>query len=548
MENETIEIPIVGVSIEDLCKSERFSELDRNEAYLHALQDEAKLYDWDGRLVSDGMSPIQPGWEVPMAQRRPCARYDLAKVIVSRFTALLFGTDRFPELLSAGDRDSEDYYKGLAEAARLPLRAISARNIGGSQGSVGMSFAFVNGVPKVEVHKPKHIEVLGWRDRSEFRPSAVLKAYAFPTNVFDPETKKIKRVEMYYVRLWTEQTETVWKPIPSDIAKLPNWSTAIESTTVVHGLGFCPFYWTQNIPDEESIDGRSDYDGLHGNLDEMNRLTSAGVRAVKANSDPTLIVKEDPAFKSEHLRKGNGAAIFSRGGADYLTLPGESVDALRKVREDLRSATLDVASVVTLDPEGAYGSTAAAQSGTALRILFAPMTAQADIYREQYGEMLIKPLLKGMFEAAEIIEGRGERVVLPPRVESSEDGTSARIYERRRGPSDALSLNWNPYFPPSWTDIKSAIDAMKAGNGDKPVMSQRTSIAAVQSITGVDNVDEEMAAIQEDAARAMEVARASMDAMGPTPAPLDRGSVSGAGTDPSTPDDDEDELEDSGAS
>jgi hypothetical protein len=511
----TSEIPLDRVTLVELCESERFFGLDRNESYLHAVQDMAKRYDWDGNIVSDDAAPIAPGWVVPMAQRRPCARYDLSKVIVSRFTAMLFGTDRFPELTVPGDPDQEEFIKGILDATRLPLRMIEARNIGGSQGSVGVSFAFIDGKPKLEVHKAKHCTILDWRDRSELRPSCVLKAYKYPRRVFDPESGKLKLVDFFYARLWTEVDETTWEPIPANVAASKAWANSPRTVTV-HALNSCPFYWAQNLPNDEDEDGISDYAGLLDNLDEMNRLMSAGVRAVKANSDPTFVVKEDPALKVEHLRKGQGSAIFSRGGAEYVVLPAHTVDSITRTKEDLRHATLDVASVIVADPEKLSG---AAQSAAALRLLYAPMTAQADIYREQYGEMLIRPLLRGMIEAVISLEARGLAVVLPKRVLMESDGT-VKLLDRVRGDSLDLALNWNPYFAPTWTDIKAAAEAVKSANGGKQVISQRTSIAAVQSLFGVDNVDDEMQAIQAEAEQAIATAQKAF-AEGPQAAPLD---------------------------
>jgi len=505
-QGSTSEIPLDRVTLVELCESERFFGLDRHDSYLHAVQDMAKRYDWDGNIVSDGNAPIAPGWVVPMAQRKPCARYDLSKVIVGRFTALLFGTDRFPEVMIAGDPEQEEYVRGLCEATRLPLRMIEARNVGGSQGSVAVSFAFVDGKPKLEVHKAKHCTVLDWRDRSELRPSSVLKAYKYPRRVFDSESGKLKTVDFFYARHWTETTETLWEPIPFSVANSTRWSAA-PRTVVEHNYGFCPVYWAQNLPNDEDEDGFSDYAGLLDNLDEMNRLMSAGVRAVKANSDPTFVVKEDPALKTEHLRKGQGSAIFSRGGAEYVVLPAHTIDSITKTKEDLRQATLDVASVIAADPETLSG---AAQSAAALRLLYAPMTAQADIYREQYGEMLIKPLLIGMLKASASLEAQGFEVYLPKRIVRVEGSDEVKILDRVRGESEQISLNWNPYFSPTWQDIKAAAEAVKSANGDKAILSQRSSLAAVASLFGVEDVDDEMHRIHEDTARSIQTAQAAM--------------------------------------
>lgn len=538
-EGATERIPLNGITLTDICASERFADLDRHDSYYRAAQDFAKRYDWDGNIVDDPASPIRPGWLVPTSARKPCARYDLGKVIVSRHTAMLFGADRFPEVKVAGDTDTEDYLNGIMEATRLKTRMISVRNNGGAQGSVGVSFAFREGVPEIEVHKAKHVTILEWADRVNLRPRAVLKAYRYPVRVYDPKEKKLVLVDYFYARYWDETKEVVWRPIPASVAKTTSWALG-ERDEVAHPFGFCPFYWGQNIENDEGEDGLSDFDGLLENLDEVNRLLSAESRAARTNAAPTLVVKADPALNTGHVQKGEGEAIFSPNGAEYLTL-GE-MKAVRDAREAVRQATLDVANVVAADPEKLSG---AAQSAAALRILYAPMTAQADIYRERYGEMMIKPLLHGLLRACIVLEKIGTPAVLPPRVVEI-DGEPPKVLERVVGPRAeraTISLNWNPYFSPTWPDIKAATEAAKLANGDKPVLSQRSAISAVQSLWGVENVDEELDAIHEDAEKALAQAQATMGLGGPAPAALDGKDPTKPGEPPSLepPDDDEDE-------
>jgi hypothetical protein len=56
-----------------------------------------------------------------------------------------------------------------------------------------------------------------------------------------------------------------------------------------------------------------------------------------------------------------------------------------------------------------------------------------------------------------------------------------------------------------------ASDAVKSANGGKPVISQKTSIEALQSLFGVNDVDEELRRIEDEAATQVEFARAVMD-------------------------------------
>jgi hypothetical protein len=237
------------------------------------------------------------------------------------------------------------------------------------------------------------------------------------------------------------------------------------------------------------------------------------VRASAANNDGVL-------------RRGTDNVIWSEGGAEYLELRGGSTQTALVLLDRLRSYALDSCGVVLADPEKLSG---AAQSAQALRILYAPMLAKCDMLREQYTEFGIKPILRDMLSAArklattsqELTTEEGERVVvvqpvkLPPRVSEEEDG-STKVEERVPGTSEDLVCNWNPYFSPTWSDIKTAAEAAKLANGGKPVISQQTSVASVQTLFGVDDVHEEMERIAKDAEAEVSLAQ---KAMGPGPEP-----------------------------
>ena len=526
-----LDIPLRGLRLTEVASSNRLFELDRLEAYYRGTQDNGKQYDWDGQLMGyGGEADIRPGWYVPLKRRRPAARYDMGRLIVSRLTSMVFGEGRFPELSIDGDEDAEDYVKALVDASRLPARMVEARNLGGAIGTACMSFAFKAGNPRVEVHNAKTITVLSWADEDERVCKAVLKAYAYPRQIFDPASGKLKRVNYYYARYWDTEREIVWKPIPQSVAQTQRWQ-AYPSKSVTHNFGFCPFYWVQNIAESDQPDGASDYEGLTENFDQINQLLSAKIRGIKANCDPTLVVKMDPANNDgSSVRKGSDNAIFSPGGAQYLTLDGQSMKAAADTMEKLRAYSLDVAGVVLADADKISG---AAQSAQAMRILYAPMLAKCDLLREQYGTFGLKRIILGMLEAARKLKGEvvvdeqtGETLAnaihLPPKIvereaDDAEADTIKAMVERQPGESSDLALNWAPYFQPTWGDIKQATDAVLAANGQKPTISQKTGISAIADMYGIADVDEEKRKIDAEADAAVKRAQESMMMGGPEP-------------------------------
>ena len=522
-QNAELDIPLQGIQLSDLANTPRMYELDALEQYYRGKQDDSKLYDWDGNMMGYGSeADIKPGWYVPMKRRRPCARYDLGRLIVTRLTSMVFGSDRFPELRVEGDPDAQDYVRALAEASHLPTRMIEARNLGGSVGTACLSFAFKNGAPRVEVHNAKHCTVLAWEDEDDKVVSAVLKSYTYPRQVYDPSTQKLRTVTYYYARYWDKEREIIWEPIPQRVAETRNWQQ-YKRATVEHGFGFCPFYWIQNLPDSQNMDGEADYEALTENFDQLNQLLSADIKGVKANCDPTLVIKMDPNWNEGNVQKGSNNAIFSPNGAQYLTLPETATKAAEATMEKIRAYTLDVAGVVLTDPEKMSGS---AQSAQAMRIIYAPMLAKCDLLREQYGTFGLKRILMGMLDAARKVESNfvvdmqtGERVQqaikLSPRVvhelpEDAEGEIVTKLVERSPGESSMLELNWLPYFQPTWGDIQSAAEAVKMANGEKAVISQRTGVEAVASIFGVNDVDAELRQMHEEQVRSMQLAKEAM--------------------------------------
>lgn len=500
-----------------LFEDERFRLLDKQESYFRKTQDNLKKYDWDGNITPYGSeAAINPGWYVPHSARRPSSRYDVASLIVSSLSAMMFGQDKFPDIRVEGDDDAEDYVSTLAKEARLATRMQEARDLGGATGTAVLSFGFVKGKPRVKVHNSKHCTVLRWADEDELRPGAVMEGYSYQRRVYNTETKKMEAQRFWRVRFWDEVSEITWKDIPDKVAAEPIWQRWPKKTINVHDYGFCPVYWIQNRPCSSEYDGEGDYEGLEGTLDQINRLTSATTKGTTANVDPTLVVHADPSTNTGQVKKGSENAIFSEKGAEYLELKGTAIAAAKENRQDLIDGCLAVAGVILPDPKDLAG---AAQSAKALEILYQPMLARCDVLREQYGEHGVKPILRDMLEVARKlllqppVETEDGEVVtyaitLPPRVEreaAAEPGGEPTVTTTPRNPgtSSEVMLNWRPYFSPTWKDVLDGTTALKNANGGKAMVSQLTAVKAVGTMLGVEDAEAELALIQEEEQTAM---------------------------------------------
>lgn len=524
-----------NVPLRSLVEGGRFSAMDRAEQYYRGTVYDGRAFEWDGSYRGFGVAVyVEPGYAPPLKARRPCARFDVAKVIVNRLTAFVLGETNHPTVSVPGDPDAEDYVRELARASNLWSKLKLARTKGGYSGTACLSWAIKRGVPFVRVHESKHVHVLRWADEDELRPAEVLKAYAYEVDEPTPEGGT-KKVTLWRCHVWTEELERIYEPIPDEVQKAGRWASW-PHRDVMHGFGFCPFYWIQNQP-EDGLDGCGDFAGAEDLIDELNNVLSQTSKGTRSNVDPTTVVREDPVKMAQVnpdgvLRKGSGNVIYATNGAEYLELSGSAVDSGLKMSDDLERRIHDVCGVVKVDAEKLSG---AAQSGKALEILYAPMLATCDTLREQYGDHGAIPMLLDMLRVARRLasaaplfdEVTGEFVrpviVLPPRIErvepeeSDEEGDGGEDesddvpvwieVERNPGRSETLELVWPPYFAPTWADKTAAVSAAQTANGGKPVISQRTSVAAVGTLFGVVDVDDELEAIHEESERALEQAQ-----------------------------------------
>jgi hypothetical protein len=505
-EQITSDIPVKSVALTDIIDAERARCLQMREAYYRCTQHDHKAYDFDGHILrfgEDNVDVLANGY-ISMRRRKPSVRMDLPKIIVDRLTALVFGHEHFPTIQTLGDPIAEDFVSALADAAKLQIRMVEARNMGGATGTAVLSWAFVNGKPLVEVHQSAHIEVIEWRDYDRRKPGKVVKTYPYQKRVWTSDGKP-KEVTFYYARYWDDNSDITWREIPEEAARTKAW-WRLPAEVVHHGTGYTPVYWIQNLPDSSSIDGISDFENQEDDCDAIDALLSATQKGTVANVDPTLLIKDDPGNNDGVIHKGSSHAIYSRNGAEYIELSGTSIQTSLDLLERLRRYEFDKASVVMLDPESLTG---AGISAAAMRTRYAPMLAKADLLREQYGDAIVDILddmvavarKLGTVQTDEDGTKYWSQVSLPPKIieERGEDGEKVtQIIERAPGSGGQITLAWPPYFQATWLDRKEAVTAVREASGKQQVMSQRTAVQAISPLFETD-VDDELEKIEEDA-------------------------------------------------
>lgn len=534
-----------------LSGSPRVLELQYRDSFYAGTHHDAKAFDMHGRVIGtrsgDGakryghqplLSSVAPMY-VPLESRRPSAPYRVARKIVSAFTAMVFGHGRFPQPRS-DDPETQDWCVALIEAAGIESLMSRARTLGGRCGSVGISWAWVDGKPRVRVHRASRVHVLAWADEDERIPSHVTEVYRERAPVVAGDRKERWQ---WRRRDWTTTADVVFYPAEVGGGPVTDW-VIDEEASAIHGDGIAHFIWVENLPDDDDewgLDGAPDYAETYEPQVALDMINSVTYRGAEKNLDPTLLLGIEPEDVGHAtVQKGSDhAMVVGKGGtATYLELGGSSIKTGMELTTHYREQILEVAECVVPDPNTI---TSAGTSSVALRMLYAPMLGKTDLMRWQYGRALTQ-LLVGLTEAArqrlsadevgtaapeaqssdelpidveveEVavpVEAPVELVVdLPPRIviEHVTDeggvptGETRRTLVARKPGVGRIWLEWGPYFRPTAADEQAESQALGAASGGRPLMSQQSAVERFANARDLDGA-EEWARVQREAAAA----------------------------------------------
>lgn len=516
----------------------RANELKYRDAYFKATHHNHKLFDMNGRLLQPGKLGAQPllstvqvaSHYIPLDQRRPSTPYRLPRKIVSAFTGMVFGHGRFPQFRS-DDPATADWATAIAESVGLEAKMIRARNLGGRQGTVGISWAWVDGVPRVTVHKGSNIHVLEWTDEDERIPAHVVEVYQATERTHTGST-----AAYWWRRDWTPTADVVFQKVPVD-KKNPEYWAVDEEQSTIHEDGFAHFVWIENLPsddDDSGVDGACDYAEVYEPQISLDILNSVNVKGAALNLDPTLVLGVEPEdLTGGMVQKGSdNAVVVGKGGtASYLEVAGSAISAGISLVTHLRDQILETTECVVPDPNVVA---AAGVSSVALKMIYAPMLGKCDILRYQYGKG-IQQMLSQMTDSArrrlpepgteepyptvssvdedgnEVDEEVEFYVSLPPRIvvepAIGPDGTPTGEITTKTEPRvpgrGRIWLEWGPYFEPTADDFQKDAGALSTATGGKPVMSQQTAVELFANARDRDGA-EEWVRIQTEAKAAAE--------------------------------------------
>jgi hypothetical protein len=488
---------------------------------------DSRNVDWDGGQHTEGLDReaivtagfIPPGFfdaagaTLPMKFRRPSAPYRLVKVIVDRFTGLLFSERRHPKIRVEGDPDTEDYASTLAEVSRLWPSMILARTYGGAMGSVAVGFQFLNGRPLIEIHDPRWTHPT-WEDRSTLKLYEIEKRFMYPVDKRDPATGLWHSEPYWYRRIINKTQDILYKPAPVGDGEEPRWEI---KSAIEHGLDECPVVWIQNTPNQDGIDGDPDCLGIYDLVEAIDQLLSQANAATSYNCDPTPWAATDAPLPDVKMGSSSVVKLPKGDSLNMLELGGSGPQAATELADKFRAYALEVAQCVLEHPELAN------RTATEIERAFSSMLAKADVFREQYGERGVKPLLNMMIRACSRLKTpkvgadgttlEAQTINLPDRVVKIGDVITRT--PRKLGPGGELGTQWPGYFEPTPTDVVQTTQAAtlaKTGG----LIDQDHASKFVADAFRVENVQAMLEKLKAEAKEQQDqLAQMSMGAAGP---------------------------------
>lgn len=494
---------------------------------------------------------------VPLRDRAPAVQAMLPRTVGNRLAHMVFSERSFPALqveprgfgVTLTDEEAaalSALVQDTVKAARLTTRMRACLLEGLKTGSVCAMTSLVEGKPAIEIFPAKHCTPTLTRGG---RVSKLVIQYKVPDSAGPGKMA-------WYRREIGDGLDVVFALVPCDDKGEPDWSKVAREAEAP--IEFVAVRWLRNDDDGvvglDSIDGHAMVDGLEDEVFAVDMELSQLYRNALYNGDPQMIqtgvdadegisapqgreassrgVIADVAMKGWRWVSGGAPAMVKApgtvwkmpvgGDAKMLESSGAGAQIIKGALEELRRVVTDAMGAVLADPATfARGDL----SSKALALLFGPMLDTAADLRLSYGDILlgiVSDLLRHMAgplaarDGVRLASWEAARPALAKCFGTRTDGAREWL-----GPP--IRLAWGEFFEPSWLDVTQAVAAAQAANGGKPVMSLRRSVMMVAPVVGIDDIDAEVEAIEEDVRQGAEGAREALR------------SLSGAGPEPTSP-------------
>jgi hypothetical protein len=429
---------------------------------------------------------------IPLRERRPSVRFALCSEVVDDSVGLLFSEEHFPTVTSE-NTDAAEGLERIAKDCYLNEVMIDAA----TRGSVGSAAVLLRVLKNRLFFSVMNTQFLTpvWQDDAPDTLAKVVELYKTKGRALKalgyPIADDMLAQDHWFRREWDASAESWFQPMPVSKDSDPETMTRDDKRSVSHKLGFVPLVWMKNLPGGDDIDGKCTFAKAIDTNIEIDYLLSQGGRALKYQSDPTLMIKEPATGQGGALVKGAGNAITvgADGDAKLLEMSGDGTNALLEYVRLARQVALESIHGNKADAD----KIAAAQSGRAMELMNQALIWLADKLRISYGEKGLLQLYRMIAKAsqkAQLVDSEGQRI-------------------EPIATDKPFALKWPAWYSPTWSDKlneANALTALTQGN----MLSKETATASLIEQYDVEDLPEELARIAKESAEAdaAEVAKA----------------------------------------
>lgn len=423
---------------------------------------------------------------VKLHERRPSARTRLCRTVVNDSVAMLFDDDHFPGI-ECQDEETRETVAALIKDLGLRGVMIEAATLG-SVGSVAIQLRILKQRVFFNVFETAFLTPK-WKVDEPDTLWSVIETYKVKGDALRNQGYSVKDDDLqaifWFRRVWDETAENWYAPQTDEDRKKGLPPQIDTARTVEHKLGFVPIVWVKNLPGGDDIDGEPTFPREAIDMQiECDYLLSQGGRGLKYQSDPTLVIKEQPYGDSIETTGGgrvkgaaNALVVGTEGDAKLLEITGDSAKTVLEWVRGLRELAL----------EGAGGNRSnadkisAAQSGRAMELMHQSLINLASKLRISYGDHGLKSIIDMIVKASAKIALKnkaGEQV-------------------KKLSQTNPISLRWTRWFAPTYSDLQTeaiSLDTLRAGN----LISQKTAVKQLASNYDIADVDAELKQIEKD--------------------------------------------------
>lgn len=435
---------------------------------------------------------------VKLSDRRPSARTRICRTVVNDSVAMLFDDDHFPDI-ECEDEPTRTKVTELVKEFGLRGVMIESATFG-SVGSIAIQMRVLKRRIFFKV-LPTAFLTPKWKDDEPDVLDSVTERYKVKGHALKKQGYAINdadiNTDFWFQRIWTESAEEWYQPQEVKRFSRIVTLTAVPETeeppvldtqrTVQHTLGFVPIVWIKNLPGGNGIDGDPTFplEAIDMQI-ECDYLLSQGGRGLKYQSDPTLVIKEQPFGDAAAPPRVKGAAnalvVGTEGDAKLLEITGDGAASVLEWVKGLRELAL----------EGAGGNRSnadkisAAQSGRAMELMHQSLINLASKLRISYGDNGLQTLLNMIVAASKKLQLK------------TKDGKA--IGELGAKP---IALRWPRWFAPTYADMQTEAGTLTALTGGG-LLSKETATQTIAHEYDVSDVTQELSRIKKDDAADMD--------------------------------------------